>query len=244
MGYDDDIVFPGEDEIIFPGEERKEKQADKEEEDIESKSGINKEEQDVVFPGERESLKYGDGSKIEDLPASEKDKILNPKKNLIHRAFDVYRFLASFAAFNMSIGAFLMLCYFQHTKIEYTILAFLSAICVFIVISEVVDDSLNNTFCGCGGGGPLIYPNWIARGILYIFLGVIGISQWETAEDHEKMLVGYIYAVSWMMIIAGVVYTLSGIFCCQRLKEGVVSDYRKRYEHSLALKKNLKRSSI
>jgi len=64
-------------------------------------------------------------------------------------------------------------------------------------------------------------------------LGVIGVSQWETAEDHEKALVGYICAVSYMMIISGMIYIISGIFCCQRLKDHVADDYKKRCQRSL-----------
>ena len=75
--------------------------------------------------------------------------------------------------------------------------------------------------------------------MMYTFLGIIGISQWETAQAHEKILVGYIYAASWMMILAGFLYFASGLFCCQKVRESVVSDYKKREEHISYLKSNV-----
>lgn len=189
------------------------------------------------YDGERESLNKTES--IENIPELSADElnILKPKKTCIHVTFEVYRYIAAFAALNMSVGVFVSLCLFELTLIEYVIRVFMSAICVFIVISEVGGDSGTTTLCG----GSMMYPSWIVRGTLYAFLGVIGVSQWETADLllNEKMLVAYICAVSWMMIVAGMVYLISGIFCCQRLKESVVDDYAKRCEHSLSLEKKL-----
>ena len=78
--------------------------------------------------------------------------------------------------------------------------------------------------------------------MMYTFLGVIGISQWETAESNEKIVVGYIYAVSWMMILAGFLYFASGIFCCEKVREGVMNDYKKRKEHIAYFKSTMKKS--
>lgn len=248
-----------DDDILFPGEERRivENKDSNDDDDIESKHiGRNNSnncidddddnDDDVIeFPGEKESLKYGNGSavvgSVNDLTS------ISPKKTCMHRIFDIYRFIAAFAAFNMSIGVLVSLCLFDLTLIEHVIQVFLSVICVFIALSEVIDDNESldgnrssssiSVYKLCSG---MIYPNWIARGTLYIFLGVIGISQWELAEDHEKLLVGYICVASWMMIVSGTIYVISGIFCCQRLKENCCTDHKKRYEHSLSLKKKLK----
>ena len=79
-------------------------------------------------------------------------------------------------------------------------------------------------------------------GAIYTFIGVIGISQWETAEDHEKVVVGYIYAVSWMMIVAGTLYFVSGILCCQNVGESISRDYNERYEHNSYLKTKMEKT--
>merc|ERR1711862_779209 len=125
--------------------------------------------------------------------------------------------------------------------VEYFIRVFMAVICVFIVLSEVGDDIL--LLCG---DAMMMYPSWIVRGTIYLLLGVIGISQWETAEnyDYGKVVVGYICAVSWMMIVAGIMYTLSGILCCQKVDERVMEDYKKRCERSQSLRKKVEKRVV
>ena len=106
----------------------------------------------IEFLGEEESAKdigdFGDALEL--------------KKEYIHRVFDAHRLIAGFAAFNMAIGAFLMLCYYEHTNTEYVILLFLTVLCVSILISEAFDDGAGHKFCGCLY--PVVFPNWIMRG--------------------------------------------------------------------------------
>merc|ERR1711982_320224 len=102
--------------------------------------------------------------------------------------------------------------------VEYFIRVFLAVTCVFIVLSEVGDDIL--VLCG---DAMTMYPSWIVRGTIYLLLGVIGISQWENAENYNygKVVLGYICAASWMMIAAGILYTFLDYFVCKRLTNGL-----------------------
>ena len=84
---------------------------------------------------------------IPDLSADEVN-VLKARKTCLHLIFDAYRYIAAFAAVNMSIGVFVSLCLFDLTLIEYITRVFMSAICVFIVISEIGGDSNFTTLCG------------------------------------------------------------------------------------------------
>ena len=81
---------------------------------------------------------------------------------------------------------------------------------------------------------PLYITNWIPRGVFYIFLSIIcfeqsivvrAIDEERHASTSSRFFDGIFIVVSgWCMMLVGVVYTIFGIFCVQKIMERVRID--------------------
>lgn len=88
-----------------------------------------------------------------------------------------------------------------------------------------------------------IIQNWVLRGFLYSFIGLIGMEQ-DLAIRVEEISAGsasvlgpdfltlfamlFINITAWTMISVGILYIVLGMFCLQGLYERIEKDYREK----------------
>jgi len=78
-----------------------------------------------------------------------------------------------------------------------------------------------------------ILRNWITRGLLYAFLGLVGMEANDTEEpgfasSQKDAIVEFVNISAYIMVGVGVLYYLMGCLCLQMLRDKVVEDYEKR----------------
>ena len=81
---------------------------------------------------------------------------------------------------------------------------------------------------------------WITRGIIYSFVGVLGLDENSdaVARDTSKNSVGDAYAtiyfavVAWSLIVCGMLYFFMGLCCLQMAQDRMRSSYQARQEQA------------
>lgn len=159
--------------------------------------------------------------------AEDSDDELHPKRTCTHRVFRFVKFLAVAAAFAMMIGQFVGIAFHLVNPIQYVLRLYMIGFCVVMILNEMEWISFIYQ-------SPLL-SNWVSRGVMYSFVGTIGISQYtmETVEgtysqgfSHAALI--YIQVVAWGMVGIGVIYFLMGVFCCQLVYYRVRKDFDQR----------------
>ena len=109
---------------------------------------------------------------------------------------------------------------------------YLSIFCLIFILVESRIPFLNG-----------VIQNWILRGFLYSFFGLIGMEQ-DLAIRVEEISAGsasvlgpdfltlfamlFINITAWTMISVGILYTFLGVVCLQGLSERLEKDYREK----------------
>lgn len=158
------------------------------------------------------------------------DDELHPKKTCTHRLFRFVKFLAIIAAFAMIIGQLVGIAFNLVGPIQYVLRVYMIGFCTVMILNEVEWISFFYQSS--------LLSNWISRGVLYSFVGTIGISQYTTeapstsdaaaVSGFPKAALLYIQVVAWGMVAIGMLYFLLGIFCCQLVYQNVRKDYEQR----------------
>jgi hypothetical protein len=163
------------------------------------------------------------------------DDELHPKKTCTHRIFRFVKFLAIVAAFAMIIGQLVGIAFKLVGPIQYVLRVYMIGFCIIMILNEMEWISFFYQSS--------LLSNWISRGVLYSFVGTIGISQYtfeapsnanSSTSDaaagggFPKAALLYIQVVAWGMVAIGIIYFLLGIFCCQLVYQNVRKDYEQR----------------
>jgi hypothetical protein len=167
--------------------------------------------------------------------SNDDDDELHPKKSCTHRLFRFVKFLAILAALAMTIGQFVGIAFHYVGPIQYVLRVYMIGFCIVMILNEM--EWISFIYQSS------LLSNWISRGILYSFVGTIGISQYTTeapTSDASAATAGggglpqaallYIQVVAWGMVGIGIIYFLLGIFCCQLVYQNVRKDYEQRSE--------------
>jgi hypothetical protein len=161
-----------------------------------------------------------------------------PQKTIFHLSFDAVRYLAIFAScamLFMQIIPIVILGVGGITGLQYFVRIYLIIFCVsFILLESRIPLLRRLTF-------PSHDNNWILRGFMYTFIGIIGMEQdvaikvEDIASGTSNILLGPNYATlfaslsiaiaTWIMVGVGVLYMLLGVMCLQKLYERLEKEY-------------------
>lgn len=200
---------------------------------------LNSDDEALKTQDTEESKKKNDNSGIGGGPTP-------PKRSFMHKLFLASRYIAFFLSFNMAVGEIVILCYSELLKleiIEFALHIYLLLISIMIMFNEIGWFKFILT--------SEILRNWISRGALYAFIGVIGLNDIEVklgAEDMDvlhEFAYFYLVGVSWAMIGSGALYVLLGVLCLQRLHDELEEDHRdKLLRHQLLVEEAANRKRM
>lgn len=162
-----------------------------------------------------------------------------PKKSIFHLAFDMVRYMAILAScmmLLMQIIPIVILDEGEITGLQYFVRIYLIVFCLSFVLLESRIPLLRRiTFPA--------HNNWILRGFMYTFIGVIGMEQdvaikvEDIASGASNILgpdYGTLFAslsiaiTTWIMVGVGILYMILGMMCLQRWYEKLDEEYRNK----------------
>lgn len=162
-----------------------------------------------------------------------------PKKSIFHLAFDMVRYVAILAScmmLLMQIIPIVILDKGEITGLQYFVRIYLIVFCIsFILLESRIPLLRRITFPA--------HNNWILRGFMYTFIGVIGMEQdvaikvEDIASGTSNILgpdYGTLFAslsiaiTTWIMVGVGILYMILGMVCLQRWYEKIDEEYRNK----------------
>mmetsp|Transcript_12655 Transcript_12655/g.17960 ORF Transcript_12655/g.17960 Transcript_12655/m.17960 type:complete len:235 (+) Transcript_12655:2897-3601(+) len=166
----------------------------------------------------------------------ELDDQLNPKRNALHRFFNFIRFITIFSASNMLLGQFIGIAFDAVGPIQYVLRIYVILLCCLTILNEL--EWTNLTLSSA------LLKIWISRGLIYGFVGVLGLEENDVSPHTKNMsMVGrtaalnYIKVVAWMMVACGILYTVMGILCLQIVSDKIRENYQGRVARAAELRR-------
>lgn len=169
----------------------------------------------------------------------QKDK--GPQRTIPHLLFDIVRYLAIFASGAMLFQQFLPIIGLDKeeiTGLQYFVRVYLIIFCVsFILLESRIPLLKRLTFPA--------HDNWILRGFMYTFIGIIGMEQDVAIKvediasgttnilgpDYGNLFASLLVAITtWIMVGVGVLYMILGVMCLQQWYERLEKEYQKKVE--------------
>ncbi|KAL9182101.1 hypothetical protein ACHAXT_012444 [Thalassiosira profunda] len=183
--------------------------------------------------GDAASTKSGRSSVTK---AKKRKKKEGPQKSICHLMFDLVRYVAIMASACMLAMQALPLIVMgkQRTWLQVAVRSYLALFCVSFILAEVRVPFLQKI---------ALHDNWILKGFLYSFIGLIGMEQ-DLAVKVEDIAAGtssvlgpdyatlfatlFMSITTWLMIAVGIIYTGLGLLCMQRWYEKLETDHREK----------------
>ncbi|KAK1734200.1 hypothetical protein QTG54_015203 [Skeletonema marinoi] len=157
-----------------------------------------------------------------------------PQKTVPHFLFDIVRYLAIFASgamLFMQILPIVVLDKDEITGLQYFVRVYLIIFCASFILLESRIPLLRRP----------AHDNWILRGFMYTFIGIIGMEQ-DVAIKVEDIASGTanilgpdygtlfaslsIAITTWIMVGVGVLYMILGTMCLQKWYERLEKEYQ------------------
>lgn len=94
-----------------------------------------------------------------------------------------------------------------------------------------------------------ILKHWMSRGLLYAFVGLLGLEQMDTSSSRNQDRRGFqvsmkfMEGVAWVMVGCGVLYFVMGAFCLHLVLNRLRHDYQERLTRARILRDHLDRQS-
>lgn len=189
--------------------------------------------------GGESSSHSGRSSKSKKKKSKQQQQYDGPKKSIFHLAFDMVRYMAILAScmmLLMQIIPIVILDEGEITGLQYFVRIYLIIFCISFVLLESRIPLLRRiTFPA--------HNNWILRGFMYTFIGVIGMEQdvaikvEDIASGTSNILgpdYGTLFAslsiaiTTWIMVGVGILYMILGMMCLQRWYEKLDEEYRNK----------------
>lgn len=183
---------------------------------------------------------------------AKKKKKEGPQKSICHHLFDFVRYLAIIASSMMFTMQMIPLVIVggESTWLQIAVRFYLAIFCLSFVLTESRIPFLQK----------IVSPhnNWILRGFLYSFIGLIGMEQ-DLAVKVEEIAAGtssyilgpdygtlfaslFMSITTWIMIGVGVLYTVLGLLCMQRWYERLEKGHNEKVKEWKREKKREKDS--
>ena len=150
------------------------------------------------------------------------------QRTFSHKLFRLLKFITALLAVLLLIAQVISLVYLPFDGVELILKIFLSSFCVMIILNEL-------EWWGLLRSSPLLW-NWIPRGYLYAFIGVVSVEENNLKPssgalntlpfDYTAAL--FIETTSWMMFVIGILYIALGLCCCQVYESKVRDNYKNR----------------
>ena len=133
------------------------------------------------------------------------------------------------SALSMGVGQLVGLTVASSTDtIQYVLRLYVVALCSLVILVELEWTAFARE--------SMILHNWITRGLVYGFIGLLGLEQndraaWNRRGDSWSGLnpaERYVSVVAWIMVACGVVYFGMGVCCLQLVYSRLRKDYQER----------------
>jgi hypothetical protein len=129
----------------------------------------------------------------------------------------------------MGIGQVIGVAFEVDNPIQYVLRVYVIFLCVLVVLNEMEWTKYTTD--------STLLKLWITRGFIYAFVGVLGLEENETSRakggsGSQNIALSYISIVAWMMVAAGCLYTIFGLFCLQMLYDKLRREYVQRLERA------------
>ena len=169
-----------------------------------------------------------------------KKKPDGPQKSICHLLFDSVRYLAIIASSMMLLMQLVPLYILksESTWLQIAVRSYLAIFCLFFILTEsnipILRDLLSK----------FAHSNWILRGFLYSFIGLIGIEQnlaikvADIAAGTTNSVLGPTYSTlfaslfmditTWTMISVGILYFVLGLLCMQQWYEKLGKNHNQK----------------
>ena len=151
-----------------------------------------------------------------------------PYRTLPHRAYRFFKFIIITLSLLLLIAQVVSVVYLPFTGIELLLKIFISSFCILIMLNELHIGKMVTR-------SPIL-KNWITRGYLYAFIGLVSLEENNlqptsaslTTLPFDYSAALFIETASTMMLVVGCCYTALGVCCGQRYYNKMISDYTKR----------------
>lgn len=187
---------------------------------------------------------------------TKKKKPDGPQKSICHLLFDSVRYLAIIASSMMLLMQLVPLYILksESTWLQIAVRSYLAIFCLFFILTEsnipILRDLLSK----------FAHSNWILRGFLYSFIGLISMEQdlaikvADIAAGTTSSVLGPTYSklfaslfmdiTTWTMISVGILYFVLGLLCMQQWYEKLsknhdqkVREYKQKKKREADFKK-------
>jgi hypothetical protein len=166
-----------------------------------------------------------------------REELNHPSRTPLHKLFILISFLTAATSLCMAVGQLLGIVYQSDGPIEYVLNGYIILFCCLIIFNELQWTLFTRD--------SKILKYWVTRGLLYAFVGVIGLEQNDQAFDAQsqntsqrafEVSLAYIKAVAYILISCGALYFIMGLFCLQLLYNRILDAYGERVEMAKRLK--------
>jgi cation transport ATPase len=146
---------------------------------------------------EKEETKETTGEADADVDADAHEE-LHPHRRKIHKLFFFISVVAMIAALSMATGQIVGLVFKKLGPVQWVLRGYVVALCFLVLFTELEMTKLARE--------NIILHNWICRGLLYSFIGVLGLEENDTAVYKDDPPLGsssakfFMNAVSWIII--------------------------------------------
>lgn len=164
------------------------------------------------------------------------DDELNPRRSCIQHFFRLMRAVAIIGSLAMAAGQTIEILFGDIEVIEYILRLYMLIFCLVIILNELTCTRIISSG---------LLSNWISRGVIYSFVGVVGIDENhrdEYANNVDQTTLTFLKIVAWGMIGCGILYFILGLLCCQIVSKKIDEDYNDRLQKALHIQEALKRT--
>jgi len=156
---------------------------------------------------------------------------LNPKRHCVHQFFRLIKALTIFCATNMGVGQLIGIAYEVVDPIQYVLRIYVILLALLVVLNELEWTKYTKD--------STLLKIWITRGIMYAFVGVLGLEENATSparqngsDSSSSLALSYLSIVAWLMVACGCLYTLFGLFCLQLLYDKLRREYAQKVDRA------------
>lgn len=166
----------------------------------------------------------------------EDDEDLHPSRTWIHRGLVAVSVLTGVAAVGMVAGQALGFLFQVGGPIQYVLRFYVVLLSLIVVLNELEFTA----FVRESG----ILKHWMSRGLLYGFVGLLGLEQMDTASSRNQDRQGFqpsmtfVEGVAWVMIGCGILYFAMGACCLHIVLNRLRSDYQERMQRARILREH------
>uniref|UniRef100_A0A7R9WMH7 Golgi apparatus membrane protein TVP15 n=1 Tax=Craspedostauros australis TaxID=1486917 RepID=A0A7R9WMH7_9STRA len=155
------------------------------------------------------------------------DAEMNPRRKCVHKVFVVINGITVIIATLMFVAQLLGIYFKTLSLVDYVLRVYIIALCAMIVMNELEWTSVIRE--------SRLLRNWLTRGLIYAFVGVLGIEQYEASPSgrhddsaHFDVAMNFIRVVSNIMVGVGGLYFVMGICCMQLVSNKLRHEYEER----------------